>query len=227
MKYWNQIEENAFEYYGGFSQEKVEKKMTIVPELSTFTINGTLMDRYEFINECANDIKDIFLGNSELSSYKFFLIANIEISDKNSRIEKYKKVWKLLQNKWSLDTFDKGPEVDFAIGDNFFYSSIAEFDIEKFSVALEIVASNFRKFTIVASKRENLLCESSVKDTFGILFNASDVKFPTIDYFNLCINYCPEGDIVFRWGDSSEEITVGLIFKAELLEKFRYKKLVF
>jgi len=223
MKYWKQIEENAFEYYGGFSKEKAEMKMTVVPELSAFTINGTLMDRYEFINKCANDIKGIFLRNSELSSYKFFLIANVEISNKNSRIENYNKVWKFLQNKWSLDTFDKGPEVDLAIGDNSFYSSIAEFDIEKFSIALEIVASNYRKFTIIASKRENLLYESSVKDTFGILFNASDVKFPTIDYFNLCINYCQKGDVVFRWGDSSEEITVGLIFNAEWLEKFKCK----
>ncbi|PXV84495.1 hypothetical protein C8E03_1296 [Lachnotalea glycerini] len=219
MKYWKKMKENAFEYYGGFSKEKAEMKMTVVPELSAFTINGSLMDRYEFINECANDIKGIFLRNSELRCYKFFLIANVEIINKNSRIENYKKVWKLLQNKWSLDKFDKGPEVELAIGDYSFYSSIAEFDMEDFSVALEIVASNFRKFTIIASKRENLLCESSVKDTFGVLFNASDVKFPMIDYFNLCINYCPKGDVVFRWGDSSEEITVGLIFNAELLEK--------
>lgn len=221
MKYWKQVEENAFDYYGGFSKEKAEKISAEVPELSTFTINGTLMDRNEFINECANDINRIFSSSPELSSYKFYLLANVEISDRNSRIEKYKKVWKFLQDKWSLDTFNKGSEVELTRGDTSFYSSIAEFSLDKFSVALKIVANNPRKFTIIASERENILCEGSIKDTFEIAFNDTDVKFPMIDYFNLCINYCPKGDVVFRWGDSSEEITVGLIFKVEWFEKFK------
>mgnify|MGYP001388245156 CR=1 FL=1 len=220
MKYWKQVEEDAFKYYGGFSKEKARQIMPSVPELSTFTINGVLVDRNEFIKKCACDIKTVFIETSSFKDYKFYLIANVEILDRNSRIEKYKKVWKALQNKWSLNEFIKGEEIELLIGDNTVYSSIAEFNLENLSIALDIVANKPRMFTIISSNRSGLLTEKSIQRTFNILFNETDKQLPSIDYLNLCLQYCSDEDIVLRWGDSSEEITVGLIFKANYLKEF-------
>lgn len=219
MKYWKQLREDAFEYYGGFSKEKIEGEITAFPELSTFTINGTLVDKRDFITRCTNDIRSIFSRSLKLSGYKVYIIANVEIIDRNSRIERYKRVWKSLQNKWSLDTFRKGPEVELSVGDSAFYSSIAEFSLAQLPVALEIVANNPERFVIIASERENLLCEGSIKDICSIVFNTIDPAFPMIDYLKLCLHLCSKGDIVFRWGDSAEEVAVGLIFKTDCLEE--------
>lgn len=92
--------------------------------------------------------------------------AAIEIKDKNSKIEKYRKVWKALQTKWKLEGFNKGPEVEMETGGTTFYSSIAEFCLEKLPDAIEIVSSNPKRFTIIASKNNDIIAEENVRKIF-------------------------------------------------------------
>ncbi|MEM5672121.1 hypothetical protein AAHB54_13705 [Bacillus cereus] len=131
--------------------------------------------------------------------YKFYLLAAIEIKDKNSKIEKYRKVWKALQTKWKLEGFNKGPEVEMETGGTTFYSSIAEFCLEKLPDAIEIVSSNPKRFTIIASKNNDIIAEENVRKIFKKAFNEYNKWKDEIDYFNLSIHLCSKDDIVFRW----------------------------
>lgn len=220
MKYWKQIEKDAFSYYGQFSRIDASQMISEVPNLSIYTLNSVFVGKDDFIEVCGNDIINIFSKDNLFSAYKLYLIANIEIKEKSSRIERYKKVWKLLQSEWKLESIKKGPEIEMELGDKSFYCSVAEFNIENIFTILKIVAKNPFKCTIIASKRDNIITDESIRDIFNVAFNEIDVKFPVIDYFNLSLNLCSIGDIVFRWGDSSEEITVALIFKDNLLSDF-------
>lgn len=220
MKYWKQIEKDAFSYYGQFSRIDASQMISEVPNLSIYTLNSVFVGKDDFIEVCGNDIINIFSKDNLFSAYKLYLIANIEIKEKSSRIERYKKVWKLLQSEWKLESIKKGSEIEMDLGDKSFYCSVAEFNIENIFTILKIVAKNPFKFTIIASKRDNIITDESIRDIFNVAFNEIDVKFPVIDYFNLSLNLCSIGDIVFRWGDSSEEITVALIFKDNLLSDF-------
>lgn len=220
MKYWKQIEEDACSYYGQFSRIDASQMISEVPNLSICTLNSAFVGKDDFIEVCGNDIINIFSKDNLFSAYKLYLIANIEIKEKGSRIKRYKKVWKLLKTEWQLESIRKGPEIEMALGDKSFYCSVAEFSLENIFTILKIVAKNPFKFTIIESKRDYIITEESIRNIFNVAFNEIDLKFPVIDYFNLSLNLCSIGDIVFRWGDSSEEITLALIFKYNLLRDF-------
>ncbi|MCV5063695.1 hypothetical protein OFM35_35085, partial [Escherichia coli] len=76
--------------------------------------------------------------------------------------------------------------------------SIAEFCLEKLPDAIEIVSSNPKRFTIIASKNNDIIAEENVRKIFKKAFNEYNKWKDEIDYFNLSIHLCPKDDIVFR-----------------------------
>ncbi|GKX29925.1 hypothetical protein SH1V18_24050 [Vallitalea longa] len=221
MKYWNEIQKDAFSYFGFFSKEKARLLINTIPNLSVFSINGLLTSGGKvFLEKCAYDISQIFQRN-DLSKLKFYLFVNIELDDNSSRIEKYKKVWKLLQPKWQLDEFIKGPEVEIKLGEKIFYSSVAQFSVNNFLTALEIVASNPQRNTIIATNKNDMLTEKLITHLFNLSFYSSlGSDYSKIDYFNLSLNRGIE-DIIFRWGNSSEEAELALIFNENMFNIFQ------
>ena len=224
MKCWNEVQRDAISYFEWFCKNKEYEVLSSEPDLSMFSINGTRIDRNDFIHICENEIKKIFSHEELVKNYKFYLLANVEVVDKNSRIEKHKKIWKRLQAEMQLGGFVKGPEVEINLGETLFYSSIAEFGFVDILVALKIIAQNPYKYTIISSARNDVLTESTIRDIFNAAFGKSDLKYPEIDYCNLSMYLCSKSDIVFRWGDSSEEAAVALIFKPESIKYFEFTK---
>lgn len=226
MKCWNEIQEDAFSYFAFFIKTKANEIIGSIPNLSVFSVNSSMIngsnDKNNFLDVCSNEVAKVFSKDTLKNQYKLYLFANIEVKNKNSRIEKYKKVWKLLQSEWHLQEFRKGPEIEVNLGERIFYSSIAEFSLDNISTALEIIARNPQRYTIVATRKNNILTEEFVKKIFNISFERSkESQYATIDYFSLCLNIGEE-DIVFRWGDSSEEAELALIFEKKMLEYFQY-----
>lgn len=214
MKYDKSIIKDAYLYYGGFDKATAIKKYGIVPDLSLLSISSCFMEKNDFIQECSKDIKAFFEKES-LRAYKFYLVANVEMTNPNSRIEKYKKVWKTLEGEKGVESIVKGYEVEFTYGEKTFFSSIGEFKIENISEAIRILSMKYFKFTIIATKND-LLSEDMIRDVFDSAFKESDLKYPCINYLNLCVKLCSRQDIVFRWGDSGEELSIDLIFLASL-----------
>ena len=219
MKLWNEIERDAFSYFEwDCDKERIISGNRL--RLSLFSVNGIRINKNEFINSCVDVIQQAFSQKELADNYKLYLLANVEVRDKSSRIEKYSKVWKKLQTEWQLEGFTKGPEVEVTLGENLLYSSIAQFSLDKIKVALELISKNSYKFTIISSSRNDILTEDSVRDIFNSAFKKSDLKYPVINYCNLSLDLCSKADIVFRWGDSSEDAGVALIFSPELSRIF-------
>jgi hypothetical protein len=215
MKIWSENEIDAFSYYSWFNKDDVHSLVDNIPNLRVSSINSTGLFgssyRTAFIDYCNNYIREVFAEQEFANDYKLYLFINIEIKNRNSRIEKYKRVWKLLQEKWQIKEFKKGPEIEVAIKEKVFFSAIAEAGFESVLTALEIVASNPKNYTVIVSKKDNILSEEAVENWFKVAFNQYS-RVDGIDYFGLSLNLCPEGDIVFRWGDSAEEAELALIY---------------
>lgn len=192
--------------------------------MSVFSVNGSdlfsISEKNAFIELCSSEIKKIFAKQNFLKDYTLYLFANVEVKNRNSRIERHKKVWKLLQSKWQLDGFNKGPKIEAEIEGKLFFSSIADFRIEDFLTALQIVVSNPARYAIIASKKDDVLSEKVITDIFGIGFNQYRKRMDEIDYFGLAIHLCTDGDMVFRWGDSSEEAEIAVVFSSDMLTLF-------
>lgn len=221
IKTWNDNERDAFSYFQWFNKDEALKRVGIIPTLSVYSINASGLfesgDKTDFIDLCCIEINRIFLEQKFANGYKLYVVVNVEIKDKNSRIEKHKKVWKLLQTKWQLDSFNKGAEVEMEVEGKFFFSSIADFRVENLSTALEIVSSNPKRYAIIASKKDEILSEKLITNIFELAFNQDSKHMDEIDYFGLSIQLCSEGDVVFRWGDSSEEVEIAMIYNPDTL----------
>lgn len=220
MKCWIEEDKDAYNYFEWIYEDKDSKSR----DISVFSINATEIfnadEKKVFMEVCTKKIKKIFKNDNLLSEYKLYLFANIEVDNTNSKVEKYKKVWKKIQLKWDVEEFNKGVEVELKIREKYFFSSIAEFNMKDTSTALEIISTIPKTCTIIASKRENILSDSSITNIFRSAFNEGNEYEDEIDYFYISQNLCPQGDIVFRWGDSSEEAEVAIIFKSEMLESW-------
>lgn len=224
MKIWNEKENDVFSYFQWFNKDEAYERVGKTINMSVFSVNGSELfgagDKSAFIELCNGEIKKVFEKQDFINNYKLYLFANVEVKDSNSRIEKYMKVWKVLQSKWQLEGFIKGREVEMEFEEKTFFSSVAEFTFENLPTALEIVSSNPKRFTIIASKKNDVLSERGITDIFRTAFNKYKNYADEIDYFNLSVNLCLEDDMVFRWGDSSEEAEIAIIFKSNVLTAF-------
>lgn len=223
MKIWNEIEEDVFNYFNWFGRIETYQKLGYMPNLSVFSINARqntdIISKKLFLSEAAKTINEVFRYNRCLNNYTFYLFANIEINYSSSVITKHRKIWKTLNTKWSLQNFICGQEIEFEIarGDSIF-TSIASFEYSELEKSLEIVSTNPKLFTIVASLRTDLINSEAITSIFQ---NSNIEDISEIDYFELSIKQCSENDIVFRFGDSSEEIELALVFQNELLDAFK------
>lgn len=224
MKSWTELQEDAFSYFEWFCKSRAIKMVESVPKLSVFSIIGSriygLEQKNRFFLYCNQEVTNIFKKEELLSQYKFYLYANIDAHNL-SKIALYRKVWKLLQQKWPLEGFILGPEIEVTISNRVYFASVAEFNLIDFTKAVEICASNPKMYSIIASKKQTLLTEDSIRTFFSIAFNEKIDFSEQIDQFSLSLHFCPQGDIVFRWGDSSEEAELDLIFNEDMLLLFR------
>ena len=224
MNIWCEFEKDAFSYFDQefFNKGKAHERLGKIPDLSVFSVVGSMLFSLSDINDfkdfCGRKIQKIFTDQNYMNDYKLYLFANRGAEGESLRVARYKKVWKSLQTKWPLDSFNKGPEIEVEIDGELCFSSIAHFRLEDFLTALYIVSNNPRRCTIIASKKDDFLSEKALVDIFGIAFDKCSRYADKIDYFGLSIHLCPEDDMIFRWGDSSEEAEIALILKNGILE---------
>lgn len=221
MRIWNEFEKDIVSHFPWFDKYKSYKIRDNIERLSVFSVIGSGLfgvdNKTKFIDLCSSEVKRVITKYEVMNDYNLYLFVVVEVKDKNSRIEKYKKVWKVVQAKWEIDGFNKGIEVEIETMGKVFFSSIAEFKLKDFSRALDIVSSSSEICAIIASKRENILSQESITDIFKMAFTQQQEYTDEIDYYNLSINLCPQGDMVFRWGDSSEESEIAIIFNRDAI----------
>lgn len=224
VKSWNENEMDAFSYFQWFNKDEAYERFGQIPNLSVFSVNGLGLigaaEKSAFIKLCNSEIIKKFKSQNISKNYKLYLFANVEVDDKNSRIEKYKKVWKTVQSKWDLDGFNLGTEIEREIDGKLYFSSIVGFRINNLSTALQIVSSNPKRYAIIASRKDGVLSEKMITEIFEVAFNKYKNSVDEIDYFSLAMHLCTNGDMVFRWGNSSEESEIAVVFNSDMLAFF-------
>ncbi|WP_368292718.1 hypothetical protein [Dehalobacter sp. TBBPA1] len=211
----------AYGYFNWFNKNQSVEILGYVPNLSILSFNGTMMftqgDKKLFIESSSNEINKLFL-KEPLKNYTLYLMANLEVKNNNSKIEKYRKVWKALQTEWNLEGFKFGPEIEVNKNDNCFYTSIASFKTENISKSVELVSMSPKKFAIFASCNKDTLTEARIKEIFDSTNILNDSKNLEINYYLLSLYLCPKGDIVFRLGTSSEETEIAMIYDNDVIQ---------
>lgn len=221
MKIWKEYEANIFKYFKYFNDELDRSDNNVLTDMSVISFNASGVtgkdDKISFILECSREIYLLVNDNNILNKYKFYLVVNKKIKDINSRIENYRKIWKSINKNFDIGSFNKGPEIKVDIEENHYFSSISEFNIERLSLALEIVSINPKLNTIIMSKCDNILTENYIDKIFHILFNCQAQYSNEIDYYGLSIQCCNKGDIAIRWGTSFEEVEAALIYNPSIV----------
>lgn len=224
MKCWNEIANNAMVYFGWGNQLSNDKNIGISVDLSVISINASMIfsqnDRKDFQKVCTKILKETLYNEELLKDYKLYLFANIELEKPVTKIAMYKKVWKTLKNIYVLDNFNLGPEIEENINDKIYFTSIAQFGLDNFQTALEIISSNSQRYMIFGSKRQNILTEQYTRSLFNIALSKYVGHNEEINYFDVSSNLCSQGDIVFRWGDSSEEAEIAIIATPKIIKYF-------
>jgi hypothetical protein len=214
MKYWTEISNDAFTCFQWFSKDEAKKSIGYVPKLSMFSIIGSMIfsseDRELFVRLCSDLVARLAIKKEIINEYRFFLFGVIETNDVSSKIFKYQKLWKRLEREFNLDNLILGPEVEYVEHGRLFYASIAEFKVGDFYKVMQVINSNPQKYSIFGSKKQDYLTEGFIKSLLKKVYIDGDTD-GEIDYFKLALTSCPEGDLVFRWGNSSEECELDII----------------
>lgn len=223
MNYWCELQKDAFSYFNWFDKVEAER-MGGSLNVSLCSVVGSriigLGEKNVFLEMCGKVLKGVFNENKVLGQYTLYLFAVVE-TENSSRIAAYRKVWENLQGKFDVENFNKGPEIEIHVEHKIIYASIAEFKVEDILTALKLVESNPKKYAIFASSQNNLLTVEMVETIFNAAFGTGYLYNNEINYFHLSIFFCPKEDIVFRWGDSSEEAELDLIFNGKFLKLFQ------
>lgn len=83
---------------------------------------------------------------------------------------------------------------------------------------MEVMQCKLGDCIFLASVKDNMLDSNSICNLFKIGFDAKENE---INYLNLALNFCKDGDVIFRWGDASEEAELDLIFDKKFIEYFQ------
>ena len=218
MKYWAELTTDAYSYFQWFSKDEAKKSTGYIPSLSVFSMIGSMIftseDRELFKRLCSELVTKLAVEKEAIHDYRFYLFGVIETNNTSSRIFKYQKLWKSLEKEFTLDHFILGPEVEYVEDGRLCYASIGEFEVEELYKAIQITNSNPQKYSIIASKRQDYRTETFIKSLLKKVYIEGDKKWE-IDYFKLALSSCPEGDLIFRWGNSSEERELDIIVLEE------------
>lgn len=228
MKYWIEETEDAYEYYGFFSKEKAEVTLGYLPRLSVYSIIGSMLfseeDWEKFLEITSRTFKHHLKNSELLNGYEFYLFGISEIGNPRSKVFKYRKLWKRLEQDFDIKNFVLGPEVDYLNhNQELLYASCANFSLSDFEKALRIVRQFPKNYVIFLSKQNDLMSQKFIKDFLQDYY--IDVEREgEIDYFQLALHFCTRDNIVFRWGSSSEEQELALI--TAIKEKIQFERII-
>jgi hypothetical protein len=223
MKVKNEIEKDVFSWKYLFNKSKIHHIVAEIPDLSAFSIVATMIfcrnDKDEFIKICGEKLKTIYSNEAVFSNYKMWLIVNLELQNPKSRVERYKKIWKVFESQCDISGFTIGSEIEIDLGGAVYYSSVAEVNINDVSKALKILDIN--KECILVISNRNLDKPNIIQSLFDLMFvPINNKRNLEVDWLNISMRLCPQGDFLIRLADSSEEAGMDIIFSAEMLPLF-------
>ena len=218
MKIYCKSEINIRHHY--WINEEYKKNESDLSNLRSIAINADGVvssdDRFDFIQIASSEIRKLFSPCST-SLYSCYLICKQTVSDKNSRVQNHKKLWKYIAKDWDLDKYILGAEVRMEINNDVSYYGIAKTNIDNTEELLKMLLLRPSRFAVFISCRDIDLSEEITKSIVGQVF-VPDHKSLDISYYNACIYLCAKGDIVTRLGDGSCDLEIDLIYNTDYIE---------
>lgn len=154
------------------------------------------------------------LKGIERQGYKVYLLIKKRVMNPNSKVERYKKIWKDIEYKEILDRFICSDEVEVELDNKVYYTAIVQLDMSDINEALELVFTTHNEFIMIISKSEKYLLEDEIKKLFNIAFANRNERFFHINYDRLCKELCFNSDDIFvRMVDCIDEMDCGLVYK--------------
>ncbi|GGE71623.1 hypothetical protein [Priestia taiwanensis] len=194
------------------------KHVGYVPKLSLVSMTSTMVfykqERELFLRLCSKLIARL-VEKEEMKEYRFFLLCVAERGHESPRFFNYYKLWKGLGRRVDLRNFHLGPEVEYIEDGELRYVSIAECTVSDVHSAMKLMLSNCSSFVIFFSKRKDCMTEAFIRSLVEKVYIDGE-----INCFKLALTRCLEGDLVFRWGDSSEECELAIIMLEEYKQIF-------
>ena len=209
MKDWIE-EKNIYEYYSWLKDGADDV-------LSNCIVKGYnaihISDYSEFITKCINWIGSEIL---DVDGLFFYLICNEEVIDIKSRVERYKKCWKKIADKFDIEKFELGNEFEIDKAGQLFYSGIAKFKADSLENALRILKVKQCNYLLFLSNKNYMKNSEEQKNIIDelILFD-HESRLDYSNFFKKCIS---EGNIPLRYGNVGDEAELALIIPNDKLE---------
>ena len=165
-----------------------------------------ISDYSEFITKCIDWIVSELPDTDETF---FYLICNEEVIDKNSRVERYKKCWKKISDKFDISKFELGDEFEIEQVGQLYYSGIARFKADSLENVLRLLKVKQRKYFMFFSGKNYMETSEKQKKLIDelVLFD-HESRLDYANFFEKCIR---EGDIPFRYGNVGDEAELAFI----------------
>ncbi len=202
MKDWIE-EKNIYDYYSWL-------KNCADGTLSDCFVKGYnaihISDYSEFIVKCISWISSEI---PDTDKSFFYLICNEEVMDIKSRVERYKKCWKKISDKFDIDKFELGDEFEIEKAGKLYYSGIARFKSDSLDEVLRLLKVKQRKYLMFFSNKNYMETNEIQKKIIDelVLFDY-ELKLDYANFFKKCVK---EGNIPVRYGNVGDEAELALI----------------
>lgn len=197
---------NAFKHYGW------EKSNNCNLFVSSICADGVINENEKniFGNSINKNLKKL-LNCNEFENYKTYVIFNKVLYSKSTRVDNYKKLWKLDSVKPYINSIQIADEKATEYTNFYLYSGIAHIqninEIDLFSILDEQPFINMIFFS--KNSLHEIVCEfkNIINDMFG-----ESVKTPKINYCKLCERYCRDDYIILKYFTSFIDMEMGIIY---------------
>lgn len=165
-----------------------------------------ISDYSEFVNKCINWIVSEIPSTDEMF---FYLVCNEEVRDLKSRVERYKKCWKKISDKFDIEKFELGDEFEVEKSGRLYYSAIARFKTDSLENVFRLLKIKHQKYLLFFSKKNYMENSEKQKNIINewVLFD-DGLELNYANFFAKCIS---EGDIPLRYGDVGDEAELAMV----------------
>ncbi len=181
-----------------------------MPDIASFSCicksNNWSIDWDVMYNYCAEYLRPKLFDNDYLSipeNYKLYLFLCDSWWVPDTRITRYKRLWKSFPKEWQINELSLGEEVMITSSEGVRFYGVAEVTASDFTKATYILIRRNPYFMIL-TQRKDINTEIELTRIFNFTYppknNIGNVAGESINWLNLSCNLCPLGDIIIKTG---------------------------
>jgi hypothetical protein len=147
----------------------------------------------------------IFQETVTSKGYKPWLFMAHGFWKPNTRITRYKKLWKEIEQRYGIDIFRYSVEVEIASPDGLRYATVTELFPENFFVGATILRKNADSILLL-TQRQDIETRGEVKVLFDAAYLKADQSYDSsVSWARFVAQRCLLGEIVVSAGGSWDE----------------------